>query len=261
MRKKVIINADDFGYKKEINHAIYCSWQSGLITDTTLMATGPEYDHAKEIILADADFSKNIGVHLNLTSGIPLTEPIQRCKRLVKNGTFTKFLLKKKWELFPLSASEKKAIEVEITEQLDKVIHSGIKITHVDSHQHVHTNIRILPIIIKVCKKKGIHKIRIYKNIVDRGFIRNTWYGLFNRRLRREGMVTADYFGNLSEYHEQSVTGVLEMMVHPDIDRNGNIVNRVISKDNNVHGNILESEVQRAGLLKNFEVISYKALK
>ncbi len=43
---KLIINSDDFGYSKGINHAILDTHIDGVLTSTTLLANLPGFDHA-----------------------------------------------------------------------------------------------------------------------------------------------------------------------------------------------------------------------
>ena len=111
---KVIVNADDFAGTVSCSDAIYYAFQCGLITDTTMMANGVAFNRAIEYITSDNDFKKRIGIHINLTSGTPLTAAIGKCPRLVRDNHFTRFLLSKKGKLFPLRREEIEAIREEI---------------------------------------------------------------------------------------------------------------------------------------------------
>jgi len=42
----VIINADDFGMSESCSRAIALAFEKGLVTDTTMMATGDFFDEA-----------------------------------------------------------------------------------------------------------------------------------------------------------------------------------------------------------------------
>ena len=44
--KYLIPNADDFGYTRDVNDGIVHAHRHGILTATTLMATGAAFDHA-----------------------------------------------------------------------------------------------------------------------------------------------------------------------------------------------------------------------
>lgn len=82
--KKVIINADDFGYSRGINYGIIDSHRLGILTSTTIMAGMPGFDHAVQ--LAKENPKLGIGVHLTLTCGYPLLKDYQTI--VDENGKF-----------------------------------------------------------------------------------------------------------------------------------------------------------------------------
>ena len=125
----------------------------------------------------------------------------------------------------------------------------------------MHTNPQIAGIFIKACRDNGITRIRLYKNIVDRGSIRNTYYSLFNRYLRSCKCTTTDWFGNICEYERALVKGAtVEIMVHPDYSGDGILVNRGISNGTGVTGDDLKEEVLRITSILNPEPIDYSML-
>lgn len=65
--KKVIINADDFGYSAAVNAGIIKAYQDGVLTSTTLMANMSGRDGA--IQLAKENQGLGVGGHLVLTCG------------------------------------------------------------------------------------------------------------------------------------------------------------------------------------------------
>lgn len=73
---KLFINADDFGLNASVNKAIVESFNSGLINSTTVMANMPGFEEAVNLI-HEYKLDRNIGVHLVLTDGLPLTEEIK----------------------------------------------------------------------------------------------------------------------------------------------------------------------------------------
>lgn len=128
---KLIINADDFGFSKSVNYGIIDSYREGILTSTTLMANTPAFEHAVE--LAKENPGLGVGVHLVLTFSKPL---IKNARTIVdKNGNFYKAFVygTEKIEI------DEQELYNEWDEQIQKVIESGIKPTHLDAHQHSNT--------------------------------------------------------------------------------------------------------------------------
>jgi len=112
--KYLIPNADDFGFTRDVNLGIVEAHQRGILTATTLMATGPAFDHAVE--LAHENPELDIGVHLVLVDspGFPPTIP----SLLISLGSIR--------------------IYDELARQVRRVVDAGLQPTHLDTHKHTH---------------------------------------------------------------------------------------------------------------------------
>lgn len=256
---QIIINADDYGCDKHRCEVILDAMEKGLITDTTLIANGQAFEYATKIVQKNDCMKNRVGIHFNLTCGYPLTNPIKKCNKLVQRGVFTKYLINPRNYIFPLSKQEKDAINIELLAQAEKIISAGINITHADSHQHVHNNFQVMPIVKKVCKEKGINKIRLFKNVVDKGIIKNNLINTYNCFLAKEGVYTTDYFGNLCDFLGVS-DGITEIMVHLDYSQTGEIVNSVTSFGLLLNQQNLKECLQELQI-NDEELISYHDLK
>lgn len=127
--KKVIINADDFGYSSAVNLGIIKSHKKGILTSTTLMANMPGCDEA--IMLANENPDLGVGGHLVLTCGKPLT----KVDSLIdENGNFYNLAEYKKHR----NEMCDEEIFQEWSYQIDYLLDHGLKLTHLDSHHHVH---------------------------------------------------------------------------------------------------------------------------
>jgi predicted glycoside hydrolase/deacetylase ChbG (UPF0249 family) len=71
--KRLIVNADDFGRAPGIDRGILRAHRDGIVTATTLMVNAPAADDAARI--ARATPSLDIGLHLVLTYGRPISDP------------------------------------------------------------------------------------------------------------------------------------------------------------------------------------------
>ena len=75
-RKRLIVNADDFGFTPDVNRGILAAHRDGILTATTLMANGDAFDDA--VRLARDTPSLDVGCHLVLISGRSLLPPYAR---------------------------------------------------------------------------------------------------------------------------------------------------------------------------------------
>lgn len=155
--KQLIVAADDFGLTKSVNKGIVRSHEEGIVTSLNLLPSGEAFDDAlklaKEMGLDEA------GAHLALTETASVAEPGSLPSLVDANGRFCRghaqFLLK----LFS-GAINLDEVYVEWKAQLDKVGSSGIKITNLSSHEHIHMMPELLNIFIRLAKEYGIPAIR-----------------------------------------------------------------------------------------------------
>ena len=239
----IIINADDFGLSESVNRAISEAFKDGIISNTTMLANGKAFDEA--VVLANGqEFADKVGIHFNLTEGEPLTEDIKRCPGFCENGIFHGNINRTK----PLTSSEKSAVYKELTAQAEKVRTAGFPIDHADSHHHIHTGIFIAPIVFRVCKEFEIDKIRLHRNIGNirsyKKFVKN----LYNKNLRKKGFKTTDYFGSLDDIANIKLPDNLEIMVHPDYDKDGILIDRSGSPEPTPEGKPLLNVAEKFGV-------------
>ena len=73
--RRLIVNADDFGFSRDVNAGIVEAFERGIVRSTTLMAHGAASDDA--IRLARAHPGLDVGCHLTLVEapGLPAGLP------------------------------------------------------------------------------------------------------------------------------------------------------------------------------------------
>ena len=156
-RKRLIVNADDFGLTEGINRAIVRGHKNGIITSATVMANGAAFESAAEASRHLATLG--VGVHLNLTQGPPVADVV-RVRSLVGRdglllgspGILARRVLTRKADL--------NEVECEFRKQIEKVAAAGVRITHLDSHKHVHVLPPIFDIVIRLAGEFGIPSVR-----------------------------------------------------------------------------------------------------
>lgn len=219
---RIVINADDLGRTESVNSAILESFERTMITSTSIMANMPAFDQAVSII-GGAGFNDRVGVHLNLTEGLSLSEPIRSVRKFCdSSGQFRS----RGANLWFLSRSDQRAIEAEFAAQIDMVLSAGIKPSHLDSHQHFHTQWPVGPIVIRLARRYQVPAIRLSRNCgPSSGVAKQMYKTVFNARIIRSGLAPTRHFGNAQDAASLThLAGAIEVMVHPDLDRAGRVV-------------------------------------
>jgi chitin disaccharide deacetylase len=218
----VIVNADDFGISSRGNKAIIACFEEGLISSTTIMANMPGFEEASNLA-HQYKLIGNIGIHMNLSEGQPLTDPIRKMAKFCNpDGDFS--FSCSRWRFF--SPYEKSALASEIRAQVELCRTYGLPLTHADSHHHIHTIIPVFLVMGPLLKQLGIHNIRIAGNL---GAISPAKKGLsrvFNYWAQRNGFHTTKYFGDIFSFiallKKQAVfSSSIDIMIHPTLDENG----------------------------------------
>ncbi|EOD00094.1 chitin disaccharide deacetylase [Caldisalinibacter kiritimatiensis] len=202
--KKLIINADDFGLTTGCNKGILYAMEKGVVTSTTIMINMPKAEET--IKMAKEKGIKTLGLHLTLTCGKPVL-PITEVPTLVdENGQF----YKRRTKLFPvMNLNEAKK---ELKAQIEKFLQSGLELTHLDSHHHIHMYDGIREIVAELAKEYNVAVRQPNDETKD--------YLIDN------GIKTTDYFSmefygekatleNLKNIIENFDNGTIEIMAHP----------------------------------------------
>lgn len=233
----VIVNADDFGKSDEINAAIDLAFERGLINRTTLMTNMPAAKSAMDIANKKG-YAEKVGIHLNLTQGIPLTEAMSKDLLMCdEKGIFTADFARNLKTRFFLPAKTSKNVEAELRAQLDEYAKLGGTLWHIDSHHHVHTDYSIWRILRKVIKDYPITSVRIGRNMYRGGNVLMRIYKiLLNASIRSTFRKKADLFGSKEDYDAYMKTfddkksedfienKSIEVMVHPQFDEKGELL-------------------------------------
>lgn len=163
--KKLIINCDDLGVSKEANLGITDCLLKKKATSASIMANGEFFDHALTNIKEKVP-DNWFGLHLNLTEGSALNSDS------IKILTDKDFKFNKEPSAFFLMNLNRKKeiidnlIYLEFKAQILKVKKAGVRISHFDSHEHIHHSPFIYRIIKKLGKEFGINKIRLVKEFL-----------------------------------------------------------------------------------------------
>lgn len=209
--RRLIVNADDFGFTRDVNAGIVEAHRLGILTATTLMATGEAFDDA--VRLARETPSLDIGCHLVLVGapGFPATIP-----QLVRDLALGRI-----------------RIYDRLVQQVRRIVDAGLKPTHLDTHKHTHLLPPVLEAVARISEEFRIAWVRRpfdfplqpggvgWKNRLMR-----LMNGSFQHALTRHHCRSTDWFAGFKftgSYRSEDLInviralpeGVTEFMCHP----------------------------------------------
>jgi hopanoid biosynthesis associated protein HpnK len=227
--KTLIVNADDLGWTEGVNRGIAEAHQSGIVTSASLLANGPAFQEAVELLKSLPNLG--VGVHLNLSDGVPVTERARVESLVGADGEFhggpEKLLVR-----IVRRKLDVNEVEQEWDAQIGKIREAGLKPTHIDGHKHVQMLPGLFEIALKVAKRHGIGAVRVslespelclalLAGCDDRAAVwmqgaRAQGFRLVWRKSRRQaeesGIATADYFCGIAQTGALTKEGVLQLL-------------------------------------------------
>ena len=155
--RRLIVNADDFGFTQGVNRAIVEAHRHGIVTSATIMANGRAFQDA--ISQAQAIPTLGVGCHVVLIDGQPLSDSKQIPSLTSSDGQFGNSL-----KSFAARALTRRLdayqIEAEAGAQIRKLQSAGIRVSHVDTHKHTHLFPSVLRPVLRAAQACGVRAIR-----------------------------------------------------------------------------------------------------
>jgi predicted glycoside hydrolase/deacetylase ChbG (UPF0249 family) len=218
--RKLVVNADDFGFTRDVNQGIVEAHRNGILTATTIMSGGAAFDDA--VRLARENPALDIGVHLVLVGQTPYPMTVAQLTRAVMLGK--------------IHATR---IYEELSAQVQRVIDAGLQPSHLDTHKHTHLLPPVLNAVARISEDFKIPWVRRpfdfpiepqgiswKKRAVSKAF--GVVRGRFERVLARHGCRSTDHFAGFQitgKFDASDVAtlirrlpeGSTEFMCHPGI--------------------------------------------
>ena len=213
--KRLIVNADDFGFTSDVNQGIVEAHREGILTATTLMATGAAFDDA--VRLAKENPTLDVGCHLVLVGSPPFPATVAALIQAV--------------------ALKRIKVYDELAAQVRRIIGAGLAPTHLDTHKHTHLLPPVLDAVARISEEFGIRWVRRpfdfplqaggigwKKRAVSQSF--GVVRGRFEKVLARRGCRSTDHFAGFritGRYDAASLAALIcalpdgstEFMCHP----------------------------------------------
>lgn len=204
----LIVNADDFGFTRDVNRGIIDAHRQGILSATTLMANGEAFEDA--VRLAQETPSLDVGCHLVLIQGQSLLSGRE---------------LPRSWkELLQTVVKREFDVYSELRAQVQKVIDSGITPSHFDTHKHTHVLPKIFSAVVRLAREFAVPFIRLP---FDAGWMPvrplDAWY---RGRLKQAQLRSTDHFlgfrltdalteDSFAKALSKLPEGLTEFMCHP----------------------------------------------
>ena len=237
--KYLIINGDDFGFSSSVNQAIIESHERGILTSTSLMVSGQAC--AEAVNLAKNHPDLGVGLHLVLVCGQSVL-PYDKIPHLVdRDGNFLDDPVKAGL-IYQFNREARKELALEIRAQLEKFQETGLLMSHLDGHLHLHAHPVILGIIKELAAEFDLKVLRLpseelnFTLAIDRShfWTKLIWSQVFGqlrrhgeRLFKNTGIIIPDKVygllatGRISEDYllqliPQIQTEIAEIYAHPD---------------------------------------------
>jgi predicted glycoside hydrolase/deacetylase ChbG (UPF0249 family) len=200
----LIVTADDVGLHRGMTEGAIRAHRDGIVTACSVVANGAAFDDAIAR-LRDVP-SLEVGVHLTL----------------VEERSLTGMRFAKSYAGFALGRKDFAAIEGELRAQIECVLATGLRATHLNGHQHLHMWPRVFAIVERLAIEFGIGYVRRVRDRGGRGgIVRRISIAALNALgsggstigITEAGHLTADRIIDLLQH----VDGTTELVTHPGI--------------------------------------------
>lgn len=218
---KLIITADDCGLSKANNQYVLDLHERGYVTAASVLTNYPAHRHALEIFRGCKEL--DLGVHLNLTDGVPVTQFAPHHSHLLgSNRRFrSKFSLYLRGLFFDKDAI--RWIRNELDMQLQRCLAAGVEPQHITTHHHFHS----LPILRELVHElAAVHRVRWVRGHDFRSMLTPRAFLLRRQQAsHRYNFSMPDYMTGIQGWMKRApaefarriarLDGTIEIVVHP----------------------------------------------
>jgi len=207
--RRLIVTADDAGLHPGMTAGAIRAHREGIVTACSIVANGAAFEDAVDRLREVP--SLEVGVHLTLVEERPLTA-MQFPKK------YTSFVPLYLARLISLGA-----IERELRAQIERVLASGLPVTHLNGHQHLHLLPRIFAVVARLAAEYRIPYVRIVNEHPRERRLAIAALSALGRRARgpftNERTIGVGIAGHLRDVIPllEEVEGVTELVTHPGI--------------------------------------------
>ncbi len=203
-RRRLIVNADDFGRSAEINAAVIRAHREGILTSASLMVTGAASEEA--VRLAREHPRLGVGLHLTLVCGHAALSAAEIPGLADAKGEFDSNPVRAGLRYF-FQRKLRAQLRHEIAEQFRRFHQTGLALDHVNGHLNIHLHPAVFDILMENADAWGIRRFRLTRDLfgLNAALAKGRWlyrishaivFGALSKRaepaLRRRGIRYVD---------------------------------------------------------------------
>jgi hopanoid biosynthesis associated protein HpnK len=164
-KRRLIVNADDFGLSASVNAAVIRAHRDGILTTASLMVNEPGCDEAVQ--LARANPKLGVGLHLTLLLGHSASPPGKIPGLVNAQGEFSGSPVGVGMSYF-FKRSLREQLRAEIHAQFEKFHATGLPLDHVNGHLHLHLHPVVFKILMADAEELRIRHLRLTRDCLGR---------------------------------------------------------------------------------------------
>jgi len=155
---RLIVNADDFGESEEVNEAVIQAHRKGVLTSCSLMVTGKAFKNAVRLAIQNPQLA--VGLHLVVVMGRSVL-PKREIPTLINDeGEFPNDPLSAGLKYY-FSRRAQEELGREMAAQFEKFRSTGLPLSHIDGHLHMHTHPVVFRAALKLGELYGVNRMRV----------------------------------------------------------------------------------------------------
>lgn len=219
--KRLVVTADDFGASLAINDAVERAHRDGVLTAASLMVAEPAAADAVE--RARRMPNLGVGLHVALTNA-SATLSRERVSDLVGANRRFDGRLVRAGVRYVASRRIRAQLREEIRAQFEAFARTGLRLDHVDGHNHMHVHPVLFAMILEIGREYGLAAMRVPVEPltlssagIGNAIVIGPWAALMRARLRRAQVCYNDALFGLSDTGRIDEARVLEIIARlPD---------------------------------------------
>ena len=219
--KRLIVTADDVGLHPGMTRGALAAHDRGIVTAVSVSPNGRDFEPAVELLRDHPRLE--VGAHLTLVGERPLSPPATIPSLAGPDGRlhagYPAFAAR-----YALGRIRPLDLETELRAQVERLLATGLRVVHLNSHQHLHVLPRVLEIVLKLAQEHGIPAVRIPNEPDVRFTLRGLQIAALNalgRSARGRRTVGVRVAGHLNPQRLRRcldrVEGVTELVCHPGL--------------------------------------------
>jgi hopanoid biosynthesis associated protein HpnK len=160
-RRRLVVNADDFGRSASINQAVIRAHREGILTTASLMVNEPAL--AEAVALAREHPRLGVGLHLTLSHGHSALPPESIPGLVNARGELDDRPVALGCRYF-FRQNLRDQLRREIHAQFEKFSATGLPLDHVNGHLHFHLHPVVLQILLDDWRELGLRRLRLTRD-------------------------------------------------------------------------------------------------